>query len=625
MLKLNDSRFVLDDKASYDGVTLEGSTSSDYTIYVSTTGSDLTGDGTLSKPYATRQKAYDSLPKFIDNKITIQLAAGIYTELARFPTLTIAPNSYVRVLGTLDRSSLFTCTGGDDINADGYAVFEVAGESWTANEHAGKMIEIVTQDGSGEIYSKYIPVHSNDATKLYTPQQYFTPSGLTTFYLVSPLTVINASGSNAEIVNRSTVDSNSETIDGVNYFKIEYGALKFLNPAYAIKTEGSFYKAEGIWIERTTTIEVAPFFSQSGASSFVTGVYASGKINSIASNMEYCTDYIYNVVCDFSGYDGSGHIYPFSPASNSVMLAAQFVLQGSAAKKINSVMIANSYGTSGILYRGRVDYANNILRSINGGNVSSFEANSIYGANNGKLYNIKADSKASYVSQSNLTYTTEVDTDDSGSIARYISSQDEYLDITGMSYNVTAVAGTSIASARKRVNLTPASAVTMTATPSIVAGIYIGQELMLYGTSDTNHVTLQDETLLAGSKIKLKVGNSITLGLCDAILFKWDGTYWCEDSRATRSFSRATEIVSDNTTLNHTHYRVLVDDGSTITLPSAVGIKGREYNIIRVGSSSVPIATTGGQTISGDAGLTLVSQYDSVVVVSDNTNWIRCS
>lgn len=625
MLKLNDNRLVLDDKASYDGVILEGSTSTDLDIYVSTTGSDITGDGSLANPYRTRQKAYDSLPKFIDNKVTIHLAAGTYTDLARFPTLSISPNSYVRVLGTLDRSSLFTCTGGDDVNADGYAEFEVSGESWTANEHAGKMIEVVTQDGSGEIYSKYIPVHSNDATKLYTPQQYFTPSGLTTFYLVSPLTIINTSGNNAEIVSRSTIDSNSETIDGVNYFKIEYGALKFLNPAYAIKTEGSFYKAEGIWIERTTTIDTAPFFSQSGASSLVTGVYASGKINSIASNMEYCIDYFHNVVCDFSGYDGSGHIYPFYPASNSVMLAAQFVLQGSAAKKINSVMIANSYGTSGILYRGRVDYANNILRSINGGNVGSFEPNSIYGANNGKLYNIKADSKAYYVSQTNLTYTTELDTDDSGSITRYVPSQDEYLDITGMSYAVTAVAGSAIASARKRVNLTPASAVTMSATPSIVAGLYSGQELRLFGTSDTNTVTLQDETLLSGSKIKLKVGNSITLGLCDTILLKWDGTYWCEVSRATRSFARATEIINTHTTLTHVHYRVLVVNNSTITLPSAVGIKGREYNIIRVGTSAVSIATVGGQTISGDAGLTLASQYDSVVVVSDNTNWIRCS
>ena len=91
------------------------------------------------------------------------------------------------------------------------------------------------------------------------------------------------------------------------------------------------------------------------------------------------------------------------------------------------------------------------------------------------------------------------------------------------------------------------------------------------------------------------------------------------------SFGRKTQIISTDTTLDDTNYRVLVDDGSTITLPDATTCVNREYNIIRVGTSNVLINTTSSQTISGDLTLTLTSQWSSRVVVSDGSNWILCS
>jgi hypothetical protein len=81
-------------------------------------------------------------------------------------------------------------------------------------------------------------------------------------------------------------------------------------------------------------------------------------------------------------------------------------------------------------------------------------------------------------------------------------------------------------------------------------------------------------------------------------------------------------IVSTNTTLA-TEKIVMVSNGSTITLPTAVGRAGTWYNIIRTGTASVLINTTGGQTISGDVSLTLPFQYDSICVISDGTNWMR--
>jgi len=51
--------------------------------YVATTGSDITGDGTIGNPYATVQKAIDAkVPNVVDGKYFIYLAAGTYTSAA---------------------------------------------------------------------------------------------------------------------------------------------------------------------------------------------------------------------------------------------------------------------------------------------------------------------------------------------------------------------------------------------------------------------------------------------------------------------------------------------------------------------------------------------------------------
>ena len=71
----------------------------------------------------------------------------------------------------------------------------------------------------------------------------------------------------------------------------------------------------------------------------------------------------------------------------------------------------------------------------------------------------------------------------------------------------------------------------------------------------------------------------------------------------------------------NTDYVYYVSDGSQITLPTAVGNTNR-YTIIRTGSSIVPIATTASQTINGaTAPLNLITQYTSVDLMSNGSNW----
>jgi hypothetical protein len=61
----------------------------------------------------------------------------------------------------------------------------------------------------------------------------------------------------------------------------------------------------------------------------------------------------------------------------------------------------------------------------------------------------------------------------------------------------------------------------------------------------------------------------------------------------------------------------------TLTLPTAVGIAGRQYTIKKIDSASnaVTIGTTSSETIDGAATLVLTSQWAYQTVVSDGTNW----
>lgn len=70
-------------KALFDSIAADIGTglSSNKTIYVSTAGSDVLGDGSSTNPYATITKAINSIPKNMNGyNATINIAAGTYNE-----------------------------------------------------------------------------------------------------------------------------------------------------------------------------------------------------------------------------------------------------------------------------------------------------------------------------------------------------------------------------------------------------------------------------------------------------------------------------------------------------------------------------------------------------------------
>ena len=76
------------------------------------------------------------------------------------------------------------------------------------------------------------------------------------------------------------------------------------------------------------------------------------------------------------------------------------------------------------------------------------------------------------------------------------------------------------------------------------------------------------------------------------------------------------------TTLDNTDYTIDCTANSfTVTLPTAVGITGRIYNIKNSGTGTIVVNTTSSQTIDGALTQTL-SRYDAITVQSTNAGWI---
>lgn len=94
------------------------------------------------------------------------------------------------------------------------------------------------------------------------------------------------------------------------------------------------------------------------------------------------------------------------------------------------------------------------------------------------------------------------------------------------------------------------------------------------------------------------------------------------------SMTRKTDVKTANYTMTANDSRLLVDATSgnvTMTLPSAVGIAGRDYYVAKVDGSAntVTIATTSTQTINGSSSVVLGSPFEDGLFISDGSNWVR--
>lgn len=149
---------------------------SDMEIYVDgSSGSDTTGDGSASAPYATIPKAYENVPYWINHKVSLRIAAGSYSSFPSLIRNDCGPDGQFLIEGfeaaTVLASSL-TATG--HTHYKGAMLVTVSGAGWTPGEWRGKFISI---DGSGYI----VPIFDNTADTLVLIYSFAFPLTGTTF------------------------------------------------------------------------------------------------------------------------------------------------------------------------------------------------------------------------------------------------------------------------------------------------------------------------------------------------------------------------------------------------------------------------------------------------------------
>lgn len=138
-----------------------------------------------------------------------------------------------------------------------------------------------------------------------------------------------------------------------------------------------------------------------------------------------------------------------------------------------------------------------------------------------------------------------------------------------------------------------------------------------------------------------KVGPAYIAGEFNADALAWDAS-WTSDAQKMSAFgngpivlrllrsSVAAVTVAEDTTLNATHQKVLVDateDDVVIALPTAAsafdGDVGRIYTVEKVDDSANTVTVDGNaaETIGGAATQVLTAQYQSIRIQSDGTAW----
>ncbi len=93
---------------------------------------------------------------------------------------------------------------------------------------------------------------------------------------------------------------------------------------------------------------------------------------------------------------------------------------------------------------------------------------------------------------------------------------------------------------------------------------------------------------------------------------------------ATKGFEGIISTAAATLTLDATHFTVVATlaGTQTFTLPTAVGIAGRIYNLKKTGASgTTTLDGDGSETIDGSLTYVTTTQYESVTVQSDGANW----
>lgn len=167
-------------------------------VYVTTAGDDLLGDGSVSKPWRTIQRAIDAVPDENADPAVINVGPGTFAGFRLDAKTIIRPRTsngaYLAILGTTDvytptsGPSTGTVSGLVSVNSTGLSSFTIAGASWVADELKGKFLMNVTQN-----VTRLLPIVGNtvDTISFYAFTGYLLSGETVT--IVEPKTIITDS------------------------------------------------------------------------------------------------------------------------------------------------------------------------------------------------------------------------------------------------------------------------------------------------------------------------------------------------------------------------------------------------------------------------------------------------
>ena len=168
-------------------------TSAATTLHVATTGNDTTGDGSALAPYATLNKAYSVLPKFIWHACTILVDAGVYaTGLPEAFNSIFFDGGSLAVIGVgtpVVEAAALAVTGVAALNAQVQRVTIGAGGVGADDSRCGQFL-MITAGGAGVDY--VLPIVANTDTTIDVVVIAQSVTNGDTINLVSPAVKIAA-------------------------------------------------------------------------------------------------------------------------------------------------------------------------------------------------------------------------------------------------------------------------------------------------------------------------------------------------------------------------------------------------------------------------------------------------
>lgn len=273
-------------------------TYSNLTLYVDPTGSDTgacTGTGTSA--CATLDGAFNKLPRFIRNNVTINVAAGTYPTFTIGAGLDVQQGATLEVLGVMSAATLATgATTGTVTSAvagssAGPPTVTDSGQSWTVNNLKGAFITYT----SGALSGQSFPIYANTATILTVPHTATVPAAGTTYSINRPASVFTGTATNTitgltgngtfrlnqlDVVRTATSYALTATN---NNPVVSLQSVSVRGPAGAL-AQGSRYSLTRVYVEASSSLGVTGLApnSTTSSSSGIANI-ASSYIKSVAA------------------------------------------------------------------------------------------------------------------------------------------------------------------------------------------------------------------------------------------------------------------------------------------------------------------------------------------------------